>query len=55
MTWRYDMTPEQKEQEQLRIVTGIQCPECYGVRVLAITTPRYRFECQECDTQWGRT
>jgi hypothetical protein len=53
MTWRYDMTPEQKEQERLRIQAGIQCPECSGVRVLQVTAP-YPFQCQECDTRWGR-
>jgi len=43
-----------------RIKAGLQCPECYGVRINC-KEDSYgggrsfdRFECQECGAQWGR-
>lgn len=45
-------------QEKLRIENGIQCPECYGVKI----NNRYEnkhsnnhigWECQECGCNWS--
>jgi transposase-like protein len=43
-------------QQQARIDTGCQCPECFGVRV--DFRPRRQFEaqrymCEECGAQWS--
>jgi hypothetical protein len=43
-------------EEQQRIRAGWQCPECYGARIQARTSPfqpNNGFLCVECGCQWS--
>jgi hypothetical protein len=43
-------------QEQLRIQAGLQCPECYGVRITKRSRQPHEpqgFQCEECGCNWS--
>ena len=42
-------------EEKRRIRAGLQCPECYGVRVLTLHgTKTGKYQCNECGCLWDR-
>lgn len=49
--------PPRINQEAARIASGMQCPECFGVRIVTNYVPHIAapdgFGCQECGCQWG--